>query len=155
MGSVPTRQQLMDTLNCNAWHWSSKSKLVSRPADVHCTAHLTNLVLPPAVPDTLKERILLWKFHHYDRNGDNVLFPAEEFIFQLELYEFVRCKAFFDHVSDLVDEDNDGQITHREWTNFFLDGEQRISSSDIPVHRWGTREQNLIDVVENYVTDQL
>ena len=39
----------------------------------------------------------------------------------MELYEFVKCKSFFDHVSELVDDDSNGQISLQEWVNFFND----------------------------------
>ena len=41
-----------------------------------------------------------------------MLFPAEEFIFQMELYE---CKPFFDHVRELIDDNSSGQISSQEW----------------------------------------
>ena len=42
----------------------------------------------------------------------------------MELYEFVKCKSFFDHVSELIDDDSNGQISLQEWLSFFNeDGE--------------------------------
>ena len=44
----------------------------------------------------------------------------------MELYEFVKCKSFFDHVSELIDDDSNGQISLQEWLSFFNDdGESR------------------------------
>lgn len=71
------------------------------------------------VTGTIKRNVLRWKFEYYDRNGDGVLHPAEQFVFKLELYEFVGCKTFFDHVTELIDEDSSGTITNEEWNNFF------------------------------------
>ena len=44
-----------------------------------------------------------------------MLFPAEEFIFQMELDEFVKCKHFFDHVRKLIDDNSNGLISSQEW----------------------------------------
>ena len=69
--------------------------------------------------ETIRQNILRWKFHYYDRNNDNILYPAEQFVFQTELYEFVRCSAIFDHVTDRIDEDSTGTISLDEWNRFF------------------------------------
>ena len=66
-----------------------------------------------------KDLVLPWKFDYIDRNGDKMLSSPEEFFFQMELYEFVRCKSFFDHVSELMDVNNDANISYNEWTSFF------------------------------------
>lgn len=71
------------------------------------------------VSDKQKAMILEWKFNHYDRNSDGMLRSNEKFIFQTELYDFIRCSSFFDHVTELMDEDTSGTITFEEWTRFF------------------------------------
>ena len=62
---------------------------------------------------------MLWKFRYYDTNADDNLQPLEEHRFRRELYNFVRCKSFFDHVGDLLDADNDEVISSDEWKEFF------------------------------------
>lgn len=74
-----------------------------------------------AVTGSLKSKILRWKFDHYDRNRDGILSDAEEFLFQGELFDFVKCKSFFEHVSDVMDVTNDVQISRQEWTTFFAE----------------------------------
>ena len=72
-----------------------------------------------SVSESTKKTVLRWKFNYYDRNGDGALSTPEEYIFQLDLYQFVKCKSFFDHVSYVMDEDKDGIISFNEWNIFF------------------------------------
>ena len=63
--------------------------------------------------------ILSWKFKYYNRNGDDVLSPIEEFIFHDELTTFFVCSDYFDHLSELVDNNKDNEISLQEWYAFF------------------------------------
>ena len=71
------------------------------------------------VSNSKKKTLLDWKFRHYDRNQDNILNQAEEFIFHEELFEVFQCRLFFDHLSELIDENSNHEITLHEWNAFF------------------------------------
>ena len=73
----------------------------------------------PAVTDLQKERILRWKFTHYDRNNDSELSYVEEFLFHREIFELFGCSKFYDHLNELSDTNGDHVITKEEWKNFF------------------------------------
>lgn len=95
--------------------------------------------------------MLPWKFDYIDRNGNGLLSSPEEFSFQLELFEFVGCETFFDHVSELMDVNNDANISYNEWTSFFQvcesEGMYALYSSPFcvdPAMQWDTHCQVLI-----------
>ncbi len=73
----------------------------------------------PSVSDSQESRILEWKFIYYDMNGNGELSHSEEHIFQMELYQYVKCKLFFNHVTDVIDTNGDGTISEDEWYQFF------------------------------------
>lgn len=52
-------------------------------------------------------------------NGNGELSHAEEHIFQMELFQYVRCKAFFDHIIEVIDSNDNGKISEEEWYQFF------------------------------------
>ena len=59
---------------------------------------------------------------------------AEEYLFQDELYTFVRCKLFFDHISELMDTNGDASISFDEWTSFFQICENELTSGTAIIH---------------------
>ena len=77
------------------------------------------LSVPYTVSSSKKETVQRWKFTHYDRNEDNFLNSAEEFLFHRELYDFYGCANFFDHLEVLMDNNNDNNISWQEWDSFF------------------------------------
>jgi hypothetical protein len=69
-----------------------------------------------------KEKVLKWKFHYYDRNGDDGLTSGEQWLFLQEVLSFIHCSSFFNHVNDLIDANDDGVLQSNEWGDYF-DGE--------------------------------
>ena len=69
--------------------------------------------------ESQKETILGWKFHHYDRNEDDIISRIEEFIYREELVGLFRCIKFFDHLRQLTDTNGNSEITLQEWNDFF------------------------------------
>lgn len=59
------------------------------------------------------------KFIFYDANKDGALNHFEEFNFQNELGTLFGCKQFVDHLNELMDSNNDGEISLLEWNTFF------------------------------------
>ncbi len=72
-----------------------------------------------AVSDTQKARTLEWKFEYYDMGGDGELSQAEEHVLRMELFHYVKCKSFFNHITDVIDADGNGRISAEEWYQFF------------------------------------
>ena len=72
--------------------------------------------------------VLEWKFNYYDRNGNDGLSPGEQWLLQREIYSFVHCSSFFDHVNDLIDANDDNELLIVEWGNFFEGESQQLVS---------------------------
>lgn len=74
---------------------------------------------PTNVIESQKEEILRWKFNYYDRNDDKVLNNFEEFIYHSDLVKLFGCSKFFDHLTELMDNNGNSEITLQEWKDFF------------------------------------
>lgn len=69
--------------------------------------------------ESQKEEILKWKFNYYDRNDDKVLNNFEEFIYHSDLVKLFGCSKFFNHLTELMDNNGNSEITLQEWNDFF------------------------------------
>lgn len=69
----------------------------------------------------------------------------------MNLFDFVKCKSFFDHVREVIDVNNDRKISRTEWTVFFaeeLRGEYIIGDYDtmqfcVHITSYTNREYNM------------
>ena len=69
---------------------------------------------------TNEREVLLWKFNDYDRNGDKVLNPSEEFTFLKDINTYFGCSKFHAHLQQLLNMDaDDKKISLQEWLAFF------------------------------------
>ena len=59
------------------------------------------------------------KFIFYDADEDGALNRFEEFNFQNQLGTLFGCTNFFHHLNELMNSNNDGQISLLEWNTFF------------------------------------
>ena len=82
---------------------------------------LPSCVTITVVSDTEKEVTLTWKFSQYDKNKNGLLHPVELFLVRKDILELFgsECWRFKDQLNDLLDEDNDGDVTNQEWNDFF------------------------------------
>ena len=78
-----------------------------------------SLCLKFAVPDSQKLKVLKWKFDTYDTTKDGAVQQTELFNFFVDIFDFLRCDTFSDHVNKLMDVNNDTHITEQEWIHFF------------------------------------
>lgn len=92
---------------------------IPKPTESRSNGCFHNVSFPSTVTSSQKETALRWKFIHYDRNEDNSLNSAEEFIFHRELFDFYGCASFFDHLEMLLDDSDDNRISQQEWSAFF------------------------------------
>lgn len=63
--------------------------------------------------------VLEWKFDYYDRDGNDGLTAGEQYLSREEIHSFLSCSSFYDHIIELIDENEDREIDITEWGNFF------------------------------------
>lgn len=86
--------------------------------------------LPNAAPNDTQtpyyeRKVLNEWFQHYDSDGNGCieLNHTEEITFHDHIHIFTSCAQFLDHISEVIDVDDSGSITHTEWMTFFTNGE--------------------------------
>lgn len=85
------------------------------PVDIQQVSKMS----PAEVSDDEKNTVLSSKFTSYDTDEDGALNRFEEFNFHKELRELFGCTQFFDHLNELTDSNQDGEISLQEWSTFF------------------------------------
>lgn len=74
---------------------------------------------PFEVSEEEKSVVVNSKFIFYDADEDGALNRFEEFNFQNQLGTLFGCTNFFHHLNELMNSNNDGQISLLEWNTFF------------------------------------
>lgn len=66
-----------------------------------------------------KRTLLSWKFQRYDITQDDILYKTEVWHFHSEMAQWFGCNKFFHQITELVDVNDNGEVTLEEMYGFF------------------------------------